>query len=87
MFFGVNSSNARTSIGALLEVVVEAGLAAQDQGFHHVLFLTNSKNLMHTFKMKTTSDWLDNTRLALWLKLVWQHRTKVFIMFCFSLTA
>ena len=64
MFFGVNSSNARTSIGALLEAVVEAGLAAQDQGFHHVLFLIDSKNLMQTFKMKTTSDWLDSTRLA-----------------------
>ena len=64
VFFGVNSSNARTSIGALLEAVVEAGLAAQDQGFHHVLVLTDSENLMQTFKMKTTSDWLDNTRLA-----------------------
>ena len=64
MFFGVNSSNAKTSIGALLEAVVEAGLAAQDQGFHHVLVLTDSKNLMQTFKMKTTSDWLDSTRLA-----------------------
>ena len=64
VFFGVNSSNARTSIGALLEAVVEAGLAAQDQGFHHVLVLTDSKNLMQTFKMKTTSDWLDSTRLA-----------------------
>ena len=60
----MNSSNARISIRALLEAVVEAGLATQDQGFHHVLFLTDSKNLMQTFKMKTTSDWLDNTRLA-----------------------
>ena len=44
--------------------MVEAGLATQDQGFHHVLFLTDSMNLMQTFKMKTTSNWLDNTRLA-----------------------
>ena len=58
VFFGVNSSNARTSIGALLEAVVEAGLAAKDQGFHHVLFLTNSKNFLQTFKMKTVADCL-----------------------------
>ena len=64
MFFGVNSSNVRTSIGALLEVVVEAGLAAKDQGFHHVLFLTDSKNLLQAFKMQTVADWLDSTRLA-----------------------
>ena len=44
MFFGANSSNARTSIGALLEAVVEAGMVVKDQGFHHVLFLTDSKN-------------------------------------------
>jgi len=58
VFFGVNSSNARTSIGTLLEVVVEDGLAAKDQGFHHVLFLTDSKNLLQTFKMKTVADCL-----------------------------
>ena len=64
VFFGVNSSNARTSIGALLEAVVEAGMAAKDQGFHHVLYLTDSRKLLQTFKMKTASDWLDSTRLA-----------------------
>ena len=32
VFFGVNSSNARTTTGALLEAVVEAGMTAKDQG-------------------------------------------------------
>lgn len=64
VFFGVVSSNARTSTGALLEAVIEAGLAAKDQGFQHVLFLSDSKSLLQTFKMKSASDWLDSTRLA-----------------------
>ena len=46
MFFGAISSNARTSIGALLEVVIDAGLVAKDQGFQHVLFLSDSKSLL-----------------------------------------
>ena len=33
VFFGVVSSNAKTSTRALLEAVVEAGLATKDQGF------------------------------------------------------
>ncbi|KAF3961213.1 hypothetical protein CMV_014145 [Castanea mollissima] len=35
MFFGVARSAARTSTGALLEAVIEARLAAKDQGFQH----------------------------------------------------
>ena len=58
------SSNAKTSTGALLEAVVEAGLAAKDQGFQHVLFLSDSKSLLQTFKLKRAFDWLDSTRLA-----------------------
>ena len=46
MFFGAISGNARTSIGALLEVVIDAGLVAKDQGFQHVLFLSDSKSLL-----------------------------------------
>ena len=64
MFFGAVSSNARTSTGALLEAVIEAGLAAKDQGFQHVLFLSDSKSLLQTFKMKGASNWLDSTSLA-----------------------
>ena len=37
---------------------------AKDQGFHQVLYLTDSRKLLQTFKMKTASDWLDSTRLA-----------------------
>ena len=64
MFFGAISGNARTSIGALLEVVIDAGLVAKDQGFQHVLFLSDSKSLLQTFKIKRAADWLDSTRLA-----------------------
>ena len=42
VFFGVVSSNARTSTGALLEAVI----AAKDQGFQHVLFLSDNKSLL-----------------------------------------
>ena len=64
VFFGVVSSNAKTSTGALLEAVVEAGLAAKDQGFQHILFLSDNKSLLQTFKLKRAFDWLDSTRLA-----------------------
>ena len=64
VFFGVNSSNARTTTGALLEAVVEVGMTAKDQGFNQVLYLTDSRQLLQTFKMKTTSDWHDSTRLV-----------------------
>ena len=42
LFFGAVSSNARTSTGALLEAVI----AVKDQGFQHVLFLSDSKSLL-----------------------------------------
>ena len=64
MFFGVNSSNARTTTGALLEAVVEVGMTAKDQDFNQVLYLTDSRKLLQTFKIKTASDWHDSTRLA-----------------------
>lgn len=64
VFFGVVSSNARTSTGALLEAVIEAGLAAKNQGFQHVLFLTDSKGLTQIIRKECASDWLDSTRLA-----------------------
>ena len=46
VFFGVASTSATTSTGALLEAVIEAGLIAKDQGFQNVLFLSDSKGLM-----------------------------------------
>ena len=64
MFFGATSSNARSSTGALLEAVVKAGLAAKDQGFQHVLFLTDSKGLTKIIRKECAIDWLDGVRLA-----------------------
>ena len=42
MFFGVASTSATTSTGALLEAVIEASLVAKAQGFQNVLFLSDS---------------------------------------------
>ena len=64
VFFGAVSSKARTIGGALLEAVVEAEIAAKNQGFHQVLFLSDSRDLLQSFKKKKASDWLDNTRIA-----------------------
>ncbi|KAF3962232.1 hypothetical protein CMV_013230 [Castanea mollissima] len=64
VFFGVASTTARTATGALLEAVIEAGLAAKAQGFPNVLFITDSKRLMQTIKKECVMDWMDSTRLA-----------------------
>ena len=64
MFFGATSSNAKSSTGALLEAVVKAGLAAKDQGFQCVLFLTDSKGLTKIIRKECAIDWLDSIRLA-----------------------
>ena len=64
MFFGVASTSATTSTGALLEAVIEARLEAKDRGFQNVLFLSDSKGLMQTIKKICATDWMDSTRLA-----------------------
>ncbi|XP_075661291.1 uncharacterized protein LOC142631096 [Castanea sativa] len=64
VFFGVISSNARTSIRALLEAMLKAVLTAKEQGFQLVLVLSNSRSLLQTYKRKSALDWLDSTRLA-----------------------
>lgn len=58
------SSKAKTTTVALLEAVIEAGLAAKNQGFHHVLFPSDNRNLLQSFKKKKASDWLDSARIA-----------------------
>ena len=64
VFFGVASSNARSSTGALLEAIVKASLAAKNQGFQRVLFLTDGKGLTQIIRKECTTDWLDGVRLA-----------------------
>ena len=64
MFFGVASTYATTSTGALLEAVIEASLVVKAQGFQNVLFLSDSKRLVQTVKKKCATDWMDSTRLA-----------------------
>lgn len=64
VLFGVASSNARSFTGALLEAVVKAGLAAKNQGFQRVLFLTDSKGLTQIIRKEWATNWLDGVRLA-----------------------
>ena len=64
MLFQVASSNARSSIGALLEAVIKAGLAAKNQGFQRVLFLIDSKGLTQMIRKVCATDWLDSVGLA-----------------------
>ena len=64
MFFGVNSSLARTAPGVLLEAVVEAGLIAENHGQHHVLFLSDCRGLVKVLNSGRVSDGQDNIRLA-----------------------
>ena len=64
MFFGANSSLARTAPGVLLEAVVEACLIAENHGLHHVLFLSDCRGLVKVFNSGRASDGQDNVRLA-----------------------
>lgn len=64
MVFGVASITARTSTGALLEAMIEAGLAAKEQGFQNILFISDSKGLTQTIKKECVTDWMNSTRLA-----------------------
>ena len=52
VFSGLASSTASSSIGVLLEAMVAAGTKARNHGFQHVLFLTDSRNLVQTFRKK-----------------------------------
>ena len=47
-----------------MEAVIEAGLAANDQGFQYIFFLSDSKGLSQIIKKESAFDWLDSTRLA-----------------------
>ena len=64
VFLGVNCSLANTTIGALLEAMVEVGIIAKNYGFQHVLFLTDRFNLHQVFKLRKSTDWLDSSKIA-----------------------
>ena len=49
LFYGVNSSVADTTCGALLDAMVEAALKAKNHGFQYILFLSTSRHLVHLF--------------------------------------
>ena len=64
MFYGVNSSVADTTCGALLDVMVEAALKAKNHGFQYILFLGTSRHSVHLFQHRKTTNWLQQIRLA-----------------------
>ena len=64
MFSRVNCSLTNTTIGALLEAMVEAGIIAKNYGFQHVLFLTDMVNLHQVFQLRKSTDWQDSSRIA-----------------------
>lgn len=64
VFFGVNSSLTRTTIGCLLEAVVEASLIATNHDFQRILFLSDSRELVKAFNSRKAPDWQDTIRVA-----------------------
>ena len=44
VFSGVASALASSTTRALFEVMIAAATIASDYGFHHILFLTDSRN-------------------------------------------
>ena len=57
-------SVARTTYGAMLDVVVEAGIRAKYHGYQQVLFLGASRKLVQVFRHRKTSNWLHHTRIV-----------------------
>ena len=64
MFFGVACSAARSKDGAMVKAMVNAALRAKHHEFQYILFLDDDRRVVHTFRKKRSTDWLDNTRLA-----------------------
>ena len=64
MFYGVNSSVADTTCGALLDAMVEAALKAKNHGFQYILFLGTSRHLVHLFQHRKTTNWLQQIKLV-----------------------
>ena len=64
MFYGLNSSVADTTCGALLDAMVEAALKAKNHGFQYILFLDTSRHLVHLFQHRKTTNQLQQIRLA-----------------------
>ena len=64
VFSCVASTLVKSSTGAVFEAVVATGITAKDHGFDHLLFLTNSRNVVQVFKKEKATDWLDSIILA-----------------------
>ena len=50
VFSGVASTLAKSSMRALFKAMVAAGITARGHGFHHLLFLIDSRNVVQVFK-------------------------------------
>ena len=64
VFSGVASTSASSTTWALFEAMIAAITIARDHGFQHVLFLSDSRNVVQVFKKEKAMDWLDTTRLV-----------------------
>ena len=64
LFYGVNSSVADTTCGALLDAMVEAALKAKNHGFQFVLFLGTSRQLVNLIQHRKTTNRLQQIQLA-----------------------
>ena len=64
VFSGVASTLASLTTGALFEAMIATATIARDHGFHHISFLTNSRNATQVLKKEKTTDWLDITKVA-----------------------
>ena len=52
MFCGVASSTAISTYGAVQEALVEAAIKARSHGYHRILFLSNSRNLVQSHQQE-----------------------------------
>ena len=68
MFCGVASSTAISTYGAVL---VEAAIKARSHGYHRILFLSNSRNLVQVINNKKNPGWQEKTMVAD-LKILYQ---------------
>ena len=59
VFSSVASTLASSATGAFFEAMIAAATIASNHGFHHILFLIDSRNAAQVFKKeKTTPGWL-----------------------------
>ena len=62
--YGVASSNASSTNGAVQEALMEAVITANNYGFNRILLLTNKKNLFQLVHRSKTPAWHERSLIA-----------------------